>query len=135
MGHSLTSSQRTFGEEAGTTTVPLPKVTRRMNKRRQDSMTNESVRENTAATPLKSSRPREEPTATVIYKRIATIMAEKYSKPNSKTINWQIYRFGFSLLRSVITSLRGSRSAFYRTAYKTDNLDLACSEGHVPMDH
>ena len=76
------------------------------------------------------------PTATVVYKRIATMIAEKKnSKLHSKTIHWLRCRIGFSLLRSAITSLRGSRSAFHRPADNTDNLDLACSEGQVPMHY
>ena len=39
-------------------------------------------------------------TATVVYKRIASMIAEKHNKPYSKTIHWIRCRLNFSLLRS-----------------------------------
>ena len=74
-------------------------------------------------------------TATVVYKRIASMIAEKHNKPYSKTIHWIRCRLNFSLLRSSITCLRGSRSAYHRPAgppITTNTMDLACSEGRVP---
>ena len=71
-------------------------------------------------------------TATVVYKRIASMIAEKHNKPYSKTIHWIRCRLNFSLLRSSIMCLRGSRSAHHRPADPTNNMDLACSEGRVP---
>ncbi len=74
-------------------------------------------------------------TATVVYKRIASMIAEKQNKPYSKTIHWIRCRLNFSLLRSSIMCLRGSRSAHHRPAgppITTNTMDLACSEGRVP---
>ena len=74
-------------------------------------------------------------TATVVYKRIASMIAEKHNKPYSKTIHWIRCRLNFSLLRSSIMCLRGSRSAHHRPAgppITTNTMDLACSEGRVP---
>ena len=69
-------------------------------------------------------------TATVVYKRIASLIAEKYEKPYSKTIHWIRCKLSFSLLRSSIMCLRGSRSALHHPANPPD-MDLACSEGRV----
>ena len=73
--------------------------------------------------------------ATVVYKRIASMIAEKHNKPYSKTIHWIRCRLNFSLLRSSIMCLRGSRSAYHHPAgppITTNTMDLACSEGRVP---
>ena len=50
-------------------------------------------------------------TATVVYKRLASLIAEKQDKPYSRTVHWLQCRLSFSLLRSAITCIRGSRSA------------------------
>ena len=56
-------------------------------------------------------------TATVIYKRFASLIAEKYKKPYSKTILWIRCRLSYSLLRSAIMCLRGSRSSRHNPAH------------------
>ena len=74
-------------------------------------------------------------TAAVVYKRIASLIAEKQDKPYSRMIHWIRCRLNFSLLRSAIMCLRGSRSALHRPdspPTTTTNIDLACSEGRVP---
>ena len=71
-------------------------------------------------------------TATIVYKRLVSLHAEKFDKPYSKTIHWLRCRLSFSLLRSSIMCIRGSRSAFHRPASsmtRGDNLDFACAEG------
>ena len=63
------------------------------------------------------------------------MIAEKHSKPYSRTMHWIRCRLSFSLLRSAIICLRGSRSAPHRPAgmlITTDTMDVACSEGRVP---
>ena len=70
------------------------------------------------------------PTATTVYKRLAAMIAEKNNKTYSKTIHWLRCRLNFSLLRSAIMCLRGSRSAPAHSLANT--IDLACSEGRVP---
>ena len=69
-------------------------------------------------------------TATVVYKRIATLIASKYGKPYSRTIHWLRCRLSFSLLRSAIRFLRGSRSSIHHPAGPF-NIDLAYTEGRV----
>ena len=68
------------------------------------------------------------PTANVVYKRIASMIASKNDKPYSKTMHWIWCRISFSQLRSAIMCLRGSRSAVHRPAgphIAMDTMDLA----------
>ena len=51
------------------------------------------------------------PTAKVVYKKLAAMIATKHNQPYSQTINWLRCRLSFSLLRSSIMCLRGSRSS------------------------
>ena len=75
------------------------------------------------------------PTATTVYKRLAAMIAEK-NKTYSKTIHWLRCCLNFSLLRSAIMYLRGSRSALHQPTHSLANtIDLACSEGRVPNAH
>ena len=74
-------------------------------------------------------------TATVVYKRLASLIAEKHDTSYHRTIHWLRCRLSFSLLRSAIMCLRGSRSTVNHPARPSitgDNIDLACSEGQVP---
>ena len=50
--------------------------------------------------------------ATVVYKRLASLLAEKQGRPYSSTLHWLRCRLNFSLLRSAIMCIRGSRSVF-----------------------
>ena len=78
---------------------------------------------------------RQQDETAVVYKRLASLIADKHSKLCSRTLHWLRCRINFSLLRSAIMCLRGSRSAAYRPASPTltgDNVDLASSEGRVP---
>ena len=58
-----------------------------------------------------------EMTATVVYKRLASLIAEKYEKPYSKTTQWNWCRLSYSLLRSAIMCLHGSRSSRHNPAH------------------
>ena len=72
-------------------------------------------------------------TATVVYKRLASPIAEKHDKPYEQTLHWLRCRINFSLLRSSIMCLRGSRSHInhpYSFA-KSNFMELACAEGRV----
>ncbi len=50
------------------------------------------------------------PTAKVVYKKLASMLAAKHSQPYSLTLNWLRCRLGYSLLRSLMMYFRGSRS-------------------------
>ena len=74
--------------------------------------------------------------ATVVYKRLAAMIAEKHEKPYSKTMQWIRSRLCFSLLHSAIMCLRGSRSSRHHPVHHHNvisggTIDLACSVGGV----
>ena len=73
-------------------------------------------------------------TATIVYKRLASLLAEKQGRPYSRTLHWLRCRLNFSLLRSAIMCLRGSRSIFspVSTSQSAETIDLALHEGQVP---
>ena len=73
--------------------------------------------------------------ATVFYKRLASLLALKKDQPYSHMIGWIRCRLGFSLLRSSITCLRGTRSTagFVPSPTYPDALDLTISEGQVAV--
>ena len=72
--------------------------------------------------------------ATVVYKRLASYIAEKHDKPYGKTVHWIRCQLNFSLLRSAIICMRSSRSACHcpECHWSSDTIDLACTEGRVP---
>ena len=49
------------------------------------------------------------PAATTFYTRLASLIAEKHDQPYSLTLFWLGAKLSFSLLRSAIMCLRGSR--------------------------
>ena len=71
------------------------------------------------------------PTATIVYKRLASMIAKKHNKTYSKTIHWLRCRLSFSLLRSAIMCLRGSRSSLHHPELSLQNIDLAITECRV----
>ena len=72
------------------------------------------------------------PTASVVFKRISSMIAEKTNQPYHSVIRLIRCKLTFSLLRSTITCLRGSRS-LKRKDYSLDAMDadLALAEGRV----
>ena len=76
-------------------------------------------------------------TATVVYKRLASLIAEKHDELYGQTLHWMRCRLGFSLLRSSIMCLRGSRSHVNHpySFTKSDSMELACAEGRVTEEH
>ncbi len=48
---------------------------------------------------------------TVFYKRLASLLAEKWDQPYHQVINWLRCSLSYSLLRSAIQCVRGSRSS------------------------
>ena len=63
--------------------------------------------------------------------RLASLLAEKRGNSYSSTLHWLRCRLNFSLLRSAIMCIRGSRSTFSTTP-PTESMDLALHEGQVP---
>ena len=72
------------------------------------------------------------PAATIMYKRLASLLAEKRHQTYSKTISWLRCSIGFSLVRSAVMCLRGSRSSFHHPTSDV-HMDVAISESRVPM--
>ena len=56
------------------------------------------------------------PTAKVVYKKLASMIASKHNQSYSQTVNWLRCRLSFSLLRSSIMCIRGSRSSAHQPA-------------------
>lgn len=76
------------------------------------------------------------PIATVVYRRIASLIAEKQQQPYSRTLFWLRCKLSFSLLRSAIMCLRGARSSLHHPARPSkigEPIDLTCSEGRIPL--
>ena len=74
-------------------------------------------------------------TAMVVYKRLASMLTDKHNQPYSKMVHWLHCRLSFSLLRSSMRCLRGSRSSIHHPTGPPSsslNIDLACGEGRVP---
>ena len=78
------------------------------------------------------------PIVTVVYRRIVSLIVEKQWQPYSRTLFWLIYKLSFSLLCSAIMCLRGARSSFHPSAEPSkigEPIDLACSEGRIPLQY
>ena len=72
------------------------------------------------------------PAATSTYKRLATLLAGKWNQSYSSTMSWLRCRLSFSLLRSSIQAIRGSRSsAGAPTRCEPLPLDLVIAESQV----
>ena len=73
--------------------------------------------------------------ATVMYQRLASLLSVKRAQSYSKTMSWLRCQLTFSLLRSAITCIRGSRSAMNRPGRSLEinaSIPLAASEGRIP---
>ena len=72
--------------------------------------------------------------ATVVYKRLASLLAEKQGRPYSSTLHWLRCRLNFSLLRSAIMCIRGSRSVSFHDSISqpVESINLALHEGQLP---
>ena len=74
------------------------------------------------------------PAATITFKRLASLIAEKQQQDYNKTIARIRCLLSFSLVRSSVMCLRGAQSSYHCPA-KPDfdtPLDVALSDGHVP---
>jgi len=65
--------------------------------------------------------------ATIVFRKLASMLAVKRNISYSKCLFWLRCRLCFSLLRSAVMCLRGHPSSFNRPI--TSNIDLAYSEG------
>ena len=70
--------------------------------------------------------------ATVFFKRLASLLAEKRGEEYSKVMGWLRCRLSFCLLRSTIRCIRGSRTK--RTKFNNENLSVAIAEANLTVD-
>ena len=70
--------------------------------------------------------------ANTFYKRLASLLAEKWDHPYSSTLCWLRCRLGFSLLRSSILSIRGARSSRGHAIRTPMPVDLVNQESNIP---
>ena len=71
------------------------------------------------------------PAAQIVYKRLASMISEKSSQSYSTTMGWIRCRLSFSLLRSAIMCIRGSRSSYHHPIYPSVPIDVIAREGRV----
>ena len=65
---------------------------------------------------------------TIAYKRLASLLASRRGHMYSTTMRWLRCRLSFSLLRSAITAIRGTRVS---ALTPTQSLRLAMAEGRI----
>ena len=71
------------------------------------------------------------PAAKTFYKRLASLIAEKHNRLYSLTLFWLCAKLSFSLLRSEIMCLCGSRSPYHRGACSPLDFAIDLSAQHV----
>ena len=69
------------------------------------------------------------PLATIFYKRLAAMLAEKQGMQYSKTIQWICCKLSFALLRTTILCIRGCRSTY--KPHHQDAITLQIAEGNI----
>ena len=69
--------------------------------------------------------------ATNFYKRLASLLAEKWDQPYSCTMNWLRCSISFSLLRSAIQCVRGASSSRGHAAKSPSPVYLVTVEGNL----
>ena len=71
--------------------------------------------------------------ATNFYKRLASLLADKWEQPYSTTLYWLRCSLSFSLLRSAIQCIRGARSSRGH-AVKLSPVDLVTAEASLQQN-
>ena len=72
---------------------------------------------------------------TIVYNRLASLLATKRDQPYSSIMAWLWCHLSFSLLRSTITCLHGARSSRGITIkLKTQTSFLQCQRAELPSD-
>ena len=69
--------------------------------------------------------------ASIFYSRLAMMLSEKRQQPISSTMGWLRCQLSFSLLRSSILCIRGSRSSHHVIPRFPISTDLATNESRV----
>ena len=73
--------------------------------------------------------------ASIFYKRLATLLAIKRNDNYSTTLSWIRNRLSFSLLRSAIRCIRGTRSSCGHALSPPASLDLVRSESDLSYNY
>ena len=68
----------------------------------------------------------------VFYKRLVLLISERNDQPYGTSMAWIRCRISFSLIRSAVMCLRGSRSSHHHPISPTAPVDLVAREGRVP---
>ena len=71
------------------------------------------------------------PTVIVVYKRIPTLIS---GHPFCHVLYWISCKLCYSLLRSAVMCLRGSRSSYHKNDLFDPSINLACSESRLELD-
>ena len=71
--------------------------------------------------------------ATVVVRKLASALASKRRETYSRVINWLRCRLSFSLARSAIRCVRGSRSIRCKNPSTLAPVDLVCAEAHFDL--
>jgi len=71
----------------------------------------------------------------ITYKRLASLLATRRNQQYNVVISFIRCRLSFSLLRSAIMCLRGSRSAAGRPQRDVTDFSIAVSEGKLPLSN
>lgn len=73
------------------------------------------------------------PAASAVYKRLASQLSGKWKQAYSTTLGWLRCRISFSLLRSAIMCIRGSRSTLIFNSHLAASVDLAVAESKLTI--
>ena len=71
--------------------------------------------------------------AKITYKRLASLLSIKREQPYSLVMGWLRCRLSFSLLRSAVMCLRGSRSKKGHVPLSDTHIELVVHEGRLPL--
>ena len=69
--------------------------------------------------------------AKITYKRLASLLSVKREQPYSLVMGWLWCHLSFSLLRSTVMCIRGSRSQKGYVPFSDTHLELVAQEGRV----
>ena len=72
--------------------------------------------------------------ASSFYRRLASLLSQKWDTPYSTTQCWLRCRLAFSLLRSSIQAIRGARSSLGHAVRSPCAVDLITSESRISDD-
>ena len=67
--------------------------------------------------------------ATMFYKHLANLLANKKDGQYSTTLAWMRCKLSFSLIRSAVMCIRGSRSSYHRVP--NPSIELGVAESHL----